>query len=243
MKKFLLFLFVSFFYTVSAQDARTWDYPFKPGSEKWKSLKSHQEMVNICQIPEGVIHNLTTAELIKICLDYPLFFTLTAFNNMQEGFEQVSYEFNGFTELFKRKDFGSLLLKVYEGINPYEVNTFTTDLEKGQFMFRIFFLEVLLSQNEVFSNLNGSELNELLIESSRKAKQKEEVNFSVFQIQSPFLIMGRILKFKKFNDLTKKISENPNLYDSFLESIRIEDTSVLIEIEKSTSEYLKTIKF
>lgn len=104
-------------------------------------------------------------------------------------------------------------------------------------------VEVLLSQNEVFSNLNGSELNELLIESSRKAKQKEEVNFSVFQIQSPFLIMGRILKFKKFNDLTKKISENPNLYDSFLESIRIEDTSVLIEIEKSTSEYLKTIKF
>lgn len=63
-------------------------------------------MVDICQIPNDIISKTPTEELVELCLNYPLFFTMKAFNNLQEGFNQVANEFNGFKELFKRPDAG-----------------------------------------------------------------------------------------------------------------------------------------
>jgi len=243
MKKSLLFLFVSFFYTVSAQNAiRIWDYPYKPGSEKWKSLKSHQEMVNICQIPEDVIHKLTTEELVKICLDYPLFFTLTAFNNMQEGFEQNKREFNGFLELFGRNDAGKELLKLYSEISPGEVMSKKSDLDKGNFKFRIFYLEILLAQNDLLSALSKEEQRVLLSECLDKTIEKNDATYSNFQLQTTYLIMARILLLNQFNEFLDKYRLNQSNYDWFIYSIKLTGSSLIKEIETTTRNYLsKTI--
>jgi hypothetical protein len=56
---------------------------------------------------------------------------MKAFNNLKEGFDQVSTEFNGFQELFKRKDAGTELLKIYQTINPKLIETMRTPLSKG----------------------------------------------------------------------------------------------------------------
>ncbi len=242
MKKIQLLLFSLFFYSLNAQvSTANWDFPIKPGSEKWKSLKSHTEMVNICQIPDDFIHSLSTKELIRICLDYPLFFSLTAFNNMQEGFEQVSTEFNGFFELYQRKDFGKELLILYQSIKPEGVNSISTDLGKGRFMFRIFYLELMLAQKNVFNNLSDADLNQLIIESFQKAKQKQELNFSVFQIQATFLVLGRILDFKRYDVFLIKISSNPKLYNTFLNTVFLEDIKVLSEIEISAKDFINSL--
>ncbi len=237
----MFFLAISFQSVIAQTPTLTWDYPIKPGSEKWKSLKSHIEMVGICQIPEDIIHSLSTKVLIDVCLNYPLFFSLTAFNNMQEGFEQVSSEFNGFVELYQRKDFGKELLILYHNISIDDVRSKLTDLDKGRYMFRTFYLELMLAQNNVFNNLSNADLNELLIESYQKAKQKKESNYSIFQIQATYLVMGRLLDFKKYEGFAKKIAAKPEVYTAFLKTVFVKDTEILTEIGNSAADFIKNL--
>jgi len=240
MKRIKLLSLSFICFSLLAQESKpSWDYPFKPGSEKWKELKSHQEMVAICQIPENIIHLLSTEDLINICLDYPLFFTLTAFNNMQEGYEQVSTEFNGFKELIQRKDFGKLMLKNYKSINTFDINNLSTDLSKGKFIFRIFYLELMLSQNNSLDNLDVAERKDLLKEGIIKAKEKQQANSSLFQIQLSYLLMGRILNFEKYENFIKKFSSKNTKYDLFLRSVRLTDTELLIEIGRSATDFIE----
>lgn len=238
MRKILSLFFALTFYSLSGQVTTiTWDYPVKPGSEKWKSLKSHMEMVEICQIPEDVILKLSTKDLAKICLDYPLFCTMTAFNNMQQGFEQVSTEFNGFKELYKRKDSGKELLLLYHEINPEDVKLKSTNLDKGRFKFRIFYLEFMLAQDDLFINLSQSKLKELLIESYQKAKQKQDFQYSIFQIQTSYLVMVRLLDFIKYDKFIEKYKNNTDRYDSFIEAVFLPDREIMNEIDALVIEF------
>ena len=241
MRKILTLFFVLIFYSLSGQESKiTWDYPVKPGSEKWKSLKSHMEMVEICQIPEDIILKLSTKDLAKICLDYPLFCTMTAFNNMQRGFEQVSTEFNGFQELYQRKDLGKELLLLYHEINPEDVGLRSTNLEKGRFKFRIFYLEFMLAQNSLHINLSQSELKELLVESYQKAKQKQKAKYSIFQIQISYLVMARLLDFVKYEKFIEKYKNNTYRYDSFIKAVFLPDREIMNEIDALAIDFINS---
>jgi len=236
-----LIILLSFvvFHTGFSQDIMySWDFPVKPGSERWRSLKSHQEMVNICQIPDEVVPKLTTKELVRICLDYPLLFTLTAFNNMQEGFEQNRKEFNGMQELFLRKDAGSVLIKLYSEIHPEEVVTRKSDLEKGNFKFRIFYLEIILSQNDQLSTLSKKEQIYLLIECLIKIKEKNSASYSSFLTQTTYLIMARILFLNQFKPFIEKYSLNQSKYNWFINCIMLPGKDLFVDIETTTKEYL-----
>ena len=109
-----------------------YDFPIKPGTDAWKSLKSSQEMIDVCQIPTDILKNLSTARLSKLCLDYPLLGDMLFSNNLQEGFDIVSSKFNGFQELFKRKNAGSELLKLY---NNFDISSFEKNKGKEIKMF------------------------------------------------------------------------------------------------------------
>lgn len=110
-----------------------YDYPIRPGTDEWKSLKSSQEMIDACQIPADILKNLSTASLSKLCLDYPLLSDMLFSNNLQEGFDIVSSKFNGFQELFKRKNAGSELLKLY---NNFDISSF--EKNKGKEIKNVF---------------------------------------------------------------------------------------------------------
>jgi hypothetical protein len=131
----------------------TWDYPLKPGMPEWKNLLSHKAMVDACQIPVNTLPTLSTDRLVELCLSFPLFFTMGAFNNLQEGFEQVSTECTGFQELFKRPDAGKVLLRLYQSLDPKNVEYLQTPLERGLYKQKIFFLEFILSQKIIIDNL------------------------------------------------------------------------------------------
>ena len=90
-----------------------WDYPVKPGMEKWKQLQSHEEMVNACQIPEKILLSLSTEDLTILCLQYPLLTDVFAFNFLSMGADVLFDSFNGIRELFKREEAPRELLKHY----------------------------------------------------------------------------------------------------------------------------------
>ena len=59
-----------------------WDYPIKPGMEEWENLESHKAKVDACQVPDDILQNISTKELLKLCLNYPLLYDVFSFNDI-----------------------------------------------------------------------------------------------------------------------------------------------------------------
>ena len=99
-------------------DYKGYRYPIIPGTGSWNALRNHQQMVDACQIPEDVISEMTTSELIETIIAYPLYTDMYAYDNWDDGFEIVRQHFNGFDELESRKDMAVETVKAYAKLNP-----------------------------------------------------------------------------------------------------------------------------
>lgn len=110
MKKIILSLLIAIPLISFVQEKVTWDYPVKPGSEEWKSFQSSTEMVEACQIPNNILHAFSTDDLLILCLRYPMFLDIHFANKIQEGLDIIIPSFNGFVELYNRKDCAKVLI-------------------------------------------------------------------------------------------------------------------------------------
>ena len=97
----------------SPVEMAAWDYPVKPGMEEWKQFHSNEEMASACQIPQKVLSSLSTEDLTKICIEYPLLSDVFAFNFLSDGADKLYNDFNGIRELFKRENVSKELMKHY----------------------------------------------------------------------------------------------------------------------------------
>jgi len=95
-------------------DGQEFDYPVKPESEEWKVLDTHEKMVEVCTIPDEVIQQMSTYELLEIVMDYPLLSDLYCYNTYEQGLYALVSEFNGLRELLKRSNGISEILEYYE---------------------------------------------------------------------------------------------------------------------------------
>ncbi|MBK7133895.1 MAG: hypothetical protein IPH69_14065 [Bacteroidales bacterium] len=84
-----------------AQESKVWDYPVHYGTAEWSKLSTFQERLKAYNIPENLIQNMTTEDLVKTCLEYPEWLLISGFNNFQTGYSAIRSVFNGFRELEK----------------------------------------------------------------------------------------------------------------------------------------------
>ena len=159
----------------SASDA--YEYPIKPGTDEWKAFKSHDDMLKACQIPESTLKSMSTKSLVETVLEYPLFGDIRAYSSIQQGFEAVTSQFNGLSELLNRKDAGTELLAIYSKMNPQDIEENWGDIQKGAYIVSIANVEILLAQNKTLDNLNEIQLENLIVEARSKytAKQQSEI--------------------------------------------------------------------
>ncbi len=99
----------------------TWDFPVKPGTEKWKSFTTSYEMITTCQVSADVLAALSTDQLAEICLNYPLILDIMAFDNILTGLEAYTTNFNGFREFIKRSDAAKVLVQKYREKDPLQL--------------------------------------------------------------------------------------------------------------------------
>lgn len=229
MKNILLLLF--FFPFVSlAQEKATWDYPIKPGSEKWKSFQSSSEMVEACQIPKDILHVLSTDDLVILCLKYPMFLDIHFANNIQDGLDIIIPSFNGFVELYNRKDCADVLIGKYLKETPCDVK-----LKKGNNTLRLFYLELLISQECIITQLNEKQRKELLKESLKKVNKKREMEHSHYYALSSALIMSRLLN---YSNAKNKITSEKRL-DKFNQKGILIDSADVTRLTNIAKEYLR----
>ena len=143
-----------------ASDA--YDYPIKPGTDEWKAFGSHEEMLKACQIPEEILHRMSTTALVETVLNYPLIMDWLTYDTFEIGIESVRKQFNGLSELLSRNDAGVSLMGLYQTIDPTTWDVNSPIAERAEYYFRLLNIELLLSQDSVISDLSVTNLQNLI---------------------------------------------------------------------------------
>jgi hypothetical protein len=239
-KKMIPFCFLIFtLITVHAQKIDVpYNYPVKPGSESWRKFNSQAEMISACQIPEDVLSQLSTRALVETCLNYPLFPQLFAYNNLQDGFNRFASKFNGFKELFLRKDAPSILLERYKKMDPSGYSQTWPSVRKGEFIYSYLFIEILLAQDQIISKLTPNGKKELARETVKKfdTKVKEKELFGLIGLSHTSFVMSKTLSQEKNAAYKTLHDQNPNVA-RFQETAQIVDMETLFGIRNLTESY------
>lgn len=167
----LMFVFMLATLTLTVRAVPQSEFSF-PTGEALKGLKTNPGIVASMQIPVDILKSMPTSELVKTCLDYPLYPDIVFYDSLQKGMDALIAQFNGLRELMNRQDAGVELLKVYCTTYPQDFDASLPADRIGAFTMKISFLELLLGQEPVLKTLDLKQCVVLLEESVRKLETK-----------------------------------------------------------------------
>lgn len=219
-----------------------YNFPIKPGTTTWASLKTEKERHKALQIPDSLIKRMTTDALIKTCINYPAFGYYMAYDNMLIGIRSVTTQFNGFQELLNRKDSLNLLLQFYKNMQGNNLTITDSDVNSDYWSLKVGYIELIIAQDEVINSMSDKEKYELVAEAKKKYKIKLSDNDSIIhmkEIEPTLLIMGRVIQ--KADKSMLKINQN-NRIKGFVESANKIDALDVDNLLKLTDEYLTNNK-
>jgi len=214
MRKIILSLLIAIPIISFAQEKVTWDYPVKPGSEEWKQFKSIDDMYQACQIPDDVLKQLNTEDLVDICLNFPAPPQFLFFNTPQEAFMSFYSNFNGIHDLLNREDAGHYLIKKYSEMLLSDFNLLWPLYKQGQFISHYKFVEAILAQTQVIKSLNSEERKALLKEVIRKMDEKLTKSdlFSGNNIEINLWVMAKLLSYEDKLSIQNRSHEDIQTY-------------------------------
>ena len=94
-----------------------YEFPVKQGTMEWKQFETIEKRIAALQIPVAVLVKISTEGLLETCLEFPYLTNIFFAENLTTGYEALIAEFNGFRELFKRRDLPNVLLKKYKSFS------------------------------------------------------------------------------------------------------------------------------
>ena len=153
---------------ISVPNAAIDFYKTVMNDSSWKENTNRAERGEMLQLPEYVLKNITTDELIEAVLNYPFFSDIYAFNNIRVGINSLFKEFNGFKELFKRDDAAEEILKAYENEPVFQ----SENSSRNKDVFRLNYLEILLLNEDIILKMSDRQIDDLYNAISDKLEQK-----------------------------------------------------------------------
>ncbi len=85
-------------------------YPALPLMSTWP-YGNHQTMINACQIPEDILKDMPTGQLVQTVMAYPLWGDVLAYDSREMAYGLIKGSFNGLRELYSREDAAEYLEK------------------------------------------------------------------------------------------------------------------------------------
>lgn len=239
----ILILWIMPLYAFNQNEKAEWNFPVKPGTEEWKNLTTYEEKLNAYNIPEEILGKMSTAELVKTCLNYPELRLIMTRNSLQQGYDYLKSIFNGFSELENRSDAGKELLKEYKKLSPANIKNFTTPVDRGRYAFQFTYIEILLAQQPIIAHLDKTDKKELLRACISNYEMVREMpkSYGTFGLTSPAMVLGRILKVDKYPDFISKESTD-NKLKNFVNKSYYEGVSTLSDIVSYSKGYLKQLE-
>lgn len=210
----------------------SWDYPVKPGSDKWKTFQSYTEMVEALQIPSAILTKLTTKELFLICLKYPLLMDIGASNFFPDGYASYEINCNGIKELYKRIDAPTMIYSYYRQQN-LEYAKFSSTIS---FVFQVSVIEYMLTASSVISQYSVAQRKEVAIEllSKLNIKKSQPGNFTNTYQNSTYLALIKIIK---CDETGKLPSDDAKLASYFADGFSAPE-SIIKQVDEMISKYM-----
>jgi hypothetical protein len=150
------------FLTINVIHGQEYKYPIKPGTSQWENLNTHDDMMKVAQIPDTILSRLSTKDLIKTCINYPLALEFLAFSNYKLGYQKTFQNFNGYNQLINRKDVGKEFLSLILELDINMINNNSTLAGKGRFIYNVSLYELMITDYNILSTLNQRDLVILL---------------------------------------------------------------------------------
>lgn len=183
-------------------------YSISPGTKEWKGYKNANDRKKVLQIPEEYLKDISTQELLDVCLEYPYLVDLMCYNTLREGFNAVLKDFNGFRELIKRDDLSNLCLSQLKNLpKRFGAVSSLDSFQRGKFAYQTFVLDLILLHDSVFSKISES----------KKEDAFAEMVAICDSIEKKGVLFGGLTDLTKSIIRRKRIQEtlrnNPNLPD------------------------------
>ena len=200
----------------------------------WKSYPFKQKF-DACQIPDSLLSELSTKELVELCASYPLNPLCYAYDNPMNGAKHIMGNFNGFKELQKRENAAEQLLDFYEGIDfikvthsPYPI-TLEGDNGKLYSGSNILFIELVLASGEIpslYNKINSERLDRVSYSKFEQKLDKKDT-YGMNSLNNSLIIQSQVaLKTKKLEKNDRRIIQN--FYNSYGRSSDISTVSKIL---------------
>lgn len=185
-------------------------YPILPGTQAWIDLQTTENRWQATQIPHSVLTNISAKGLIESWLNFPFRLDIFLTNSYQKATEYMIAHFSGLQELFNRPDAAHELLERYKLLNPDCVSSFNTSSEKVGHSFTFAYLELLIAQEQILSQMNLSTQKQLVKEAYNKyqRKLKNAEYFDVSTRDFGLLIGARVMFHLKYPPFMNEINAN-----------------------------------
>lgn len=162
--------------------------------------KTKKEIIIASQIPKTQLKTISTDELLEKCLNYPYIADVMFAQNIPLMFKYIRQEFNGFNELFGRQDAVQVILNQFLNFDFEKINEYQADHEKGLYVFKFCYLNLLLAQDETIRRL-GDNYNIINLINKKYTETNNE-NLSPFRSLVPITFVGyNMLKYFENTEL------------------------------------------
>jgi len=185
----------------------SYNYPFLPGMEEWKTLQSSKEMVDTCQVPVDLLKTQSTQAVIQDLWEFPFFDSWGEESSLcytfQDHILNIVKNLNAYKELNSRKDAAQCLF------NRYKVMPVNLKLS----FYRNDF-ELLFSQPQFIAQLSKEDKLATVKEALAKdasLKEKSKGDWSYFPNAAhscTCFLIGRIMQNANYEPFVQLCKEN-----------------------------------
>ncbi len=120
----------------------------------WGEYENHIINVQRAQIPDYLLNQMTTEQLVNAVLHYPYLIDMMCFDKYSDGFQTVATNFNGLAELISREDGAQELL---ERMQETSVQTQARAVNRDA-LIQEMYLDTLLAQPEFLNQFSEKEI-------------------------------------------------------------------------------------
>jgi hypothetical protein len=126
MKKILGFIFILLFAFTFIDGAgvlakEKFEYPITTSSEEWKEFTTRDQMIAATRIPEEILKDMTTEELVVALFEYPLLVNLVLYNDDEIALREFEIICDAYRELITRNDSAYVLQEYINNLEDEEV--------------------------------------------------------------------------------------------------------------------------
>lgn len=237
MKKIILYLLIVIpSFAFAQNDKATWDYPVKPGSEEWR-YPPYVEKLQKNQPPASVINQLTTNDLLDLCLQYPFNKDILLFNNPNIAMRKVLKESFGWQEFIKRKDAVEIFIGYYNKLPTDKIEAIPDEKERNNERFNFYFFEKLIAESDFAINANLN-LKKLLLQTLLKKHNEKKIYPDQYHGYVYYSTISAMLRIMEEQGLINDKIYNNTDFQLLIEKGICKDQKLEIEIINKAKDFL-----